>query len=711
MVKRKTLRKGSSSSKKDNYEYDENDGSDDDGVMARVNRLNNENDDESIDDNASEVGWNDEDEEMFGQFFNRQRRESDVDDEDDFSNQEEAGEGEMLLSDLLSGKSNAAKKPYANDEVEEEEEYDDGSEDGEDKHSNLLRSIEKFSQSSDALSKKTAKKANIKAFEQSFRDSPFSSIAGRGAVTMDTLLGALDETRGVQAVRGKLKDMNKVKAPKYVDKVVSDRIERGILYEESKADMDKWKAVVSENRHARTLDLTADTFVKPSHRTLVHKFEPMTDMEREIQMVLVKSKASEEEVAEREADLLSSREMDEEELQARQAELGKVRALMFYEQMKRHRINKIKSKAYHRIRKKQKQRREAGDGGDSEDEEAVGEGDDAEYRRVKERMDLKHKNTGKWAKMALTYSKGDKSLRQAYHESIELGHELVRKINEDGGEGEAEGEEYSEWREETNAGLADRASRELRRLGDEEKAPAVDGKFKKLFEMGFMKKAASQQREVALEEAQSVLRELRAMEDDGSDAEESSVPPVHTTDAKKLSAAAATIASMMSGQAKGGLLDLRGSKGGVRVNGNINIASDTSLSAAASNPWLEAGASKSSRKYSQSSSDVVVIDSSKGAAESSAASSLGKRKVATVQASSQVVASDAVQNSGASDAAKKKAAERKPLLMQKSQEDLVQMAFAGPDYEQEFDAVKRKTVDEEIEADERKQKILAQGTS
>ena len=53
--------------------------------------------------------------------------------------------------------------------------------------------------------------------------------------------------------------------------------------------------------------------------------------------------------------------MSPEELRERQAELAKVKALMFYEQMKRHRLNKIKSKAYRRIRKRQRLKRESDD--------------------------------------------------------------------------------------------------------------------------------------------------------------------------------------------------------------------------------------------------------------------------------------------------------------------------------------------------------------
>src|SRR3546814_8600475 len=51
-------------------------------------------------------------------------------------------------------------------------------------------------------------------------------------------------------------------------------------------------------------------------------------------------------------------EVSLEELKERHAEIEKARALMTYYQRKRHQINKIKSKAYKRLRIKQKQRRD-----------------------------------------------------------------------------------------------------------------------------------------------------------------------------------------------------------------------------------------------------------------------------------------------------------------------------------------------------------------
>jgi U3 small nucleolar RNA-associated protein 14 len=144
---------------------------------------------------------------------------------------------------------------------------------------------------------------------------------------------------------------------------------------------------------------------------MVNRFVPTTDMEKEIQMVLVKHGATDEDAEQREVDELQGRNMSMQEIREKQAELAKVKALMFYDQMKRHRLNKIKSKAYRKIQKKKKMKNgtTAGDDADEEEQDAAKEKD--AYNRVKERMDMRHKNTSKWAKMALQYGHTDKSLR------------------------------------------------------------------------------------------------------------------------------------------------------------------------------------------------------------------------------------------------------------------------------------------------------------
>ena len=423
--------------------------------------------DESIDDDGSEVGWDSDDELAYGHLFknkkNNKSSSSSAQDDDPESDQEEAFEGEILLSDLFTSNKVAAAtsdskaKPMKhtdpenfefnneisedsdseydvdNDEVEKgsqdemensseeedeeeveaysEDDKDDNDEEEEEAHNRLINAIDKFSKTQEGETRSKRKKIS----NQSAQESVFSTIADDEAVSMDALLGALGEVKGLNIVKKQLIDLEKgTSIPSYVEKVVAERLERSLAYDGTSEEMGKWQETVITNRHARTLDLAQDKRQVLNYKDLVKKFKPTTDMEREVQMILVKTGATDAQAEAREEDELGSRNFSEEEMKERQAELSKVKALMFYEQMKRHRLNKIKSKAYRRIRKRQKSKLESDEKeemAENDPEMAREEEEKEALRRVKERMDMKHKNTGKWARMALQHGHHDESLR------------------------------------------------------------------------------------------------------------------------------------------------------------------------------------------------------------------------------------------------------------------------------------------------------------
>jgi U3 small nucleolar RNA-associated protein 14 len=303
------------------------------------------------------------------------------------------------------------------DENKSDNESDPGEEELEDISNRLMSAIDKFSASS------AGNNGNNSVDTQQMQESSFG--LDTDAVSMNALLDALSNTRGISAVRKSLNDLEKsIEAPKYVEKVVSERMERNLTYKDKQSDMTKWQAQVIENRNAKTLDLVKDNKRDPqSYRSLVAKYTPQTDLEKDVQMVMVKCGLTESAAAKTENELLMGHGMSLKEIKQRQAELAKVKALMFYEQMKRHRLNKIKSKAYRRIRKRQKKRADAkngvGEQGGDEESDAESSGaeseEDAEEeiaaRRARERMDLRHQNTGKWAHMAKQRGQYDKSLK------------------------------------------------------------------------------------------------------------------------------------------------------------------------------------------------------------------------------------------------------------------------------------------------------------
>ena len=404
--------------------------------------------DESIDDDASEVGWDSDDEMVYGHMFKNKKSaksSSNVQSDDSESDQEEPFEGEVLLSDIFSSKKTTTSsssndiedddedeggddnneddagshsEDFDSDDEDEDEGDDDNEEepsdedddDDDEAHNKLINAIDKFSKAHE--SEPDAKRKKIS--NQSAQESVFSSIADDGAVSMEALLGALGESKGLNVAKKQLMDLDKgTSVPAYVEKVIAERIERSLAYDGTSLEMAKWQETVSTNRNIRTLDLAQDKRIVPNYKNLVSKFLPRTDMEKEVQMILVKTGATDDLAEKKEEDELGSRNFSIEEMKERQAELAKVKALMFYEQMKRHRLNKIKSKAYRRIRKRQKGKLDPdnGDLADLDPELAREEEEKEALRHVKERMDMKHKNTGKWARMALQHGQHDASLR------------------------------------------------------------------------------------------------------------------------------------------------------------------------------------------------------------------------------------------------------------------------------------------------------------
>lgn len=486
---------------------------------------------------------------------------------------------------------------YSSDESFNDEELDGV-------HDRLLSAIDRFSGNQNG--------SHVSTNQNAVEDA-FSSALTTGTVSMSDLLGALDNTKGLSAVKKKLSDFEKgLAAPAFVEKVAAQRVERSVVYGESAKDMGKWQDVVAANRNVRTLDLAQDKRQLASYRSLITKFSAENDMEREIQMVLVETGATDAEALRREEDELGSRHISVEDMRKKQIELAKVKARMFYEQMKGRRLNKIKSKAYHRIKKRQRQRRE------NDEMEKIAEADPEAAEqileakaatRIKERMTLRHRNTTKWARMALEHGKGDASLKSAYHEAVQLGHELLDKVNEvehksgsDGGSGDdwsddsqssdGEGDHGDDRKtsKKKKSSVAVKAARQLSKVladpveGGNLTAAGQSGRYQRLFDMDFMRKANEMQQSRAREEAQNVLLELQGLEeedvstDDEGDIGDSvgtatSVPKKRDAEEKqKLAVARAEMDRLFAGSQGMTATTNRGAK----VKRSAGIALDTS---------------------------------------------------------------------------------------------------------------------------------------
>lgn len=407
--------------------------------------------------------------------------------------------------------------------------------------------------------------SNSNVIDDNFDDNNHN-CSGNGntskLLTLDSLMGGIADTAGFASVQKSMralsstdprddndKGLQTTRAP--VSRVISDRASRKVHYQSTSEDVTLWKEAIHEQRDAETLDFRTNKGGATTNRitrdTLVDKFEATNVFEKELQRALEKAGMEDEQkmlkrekkrltgedeedddedgqlgAGDNEEDDLGSNRISMEEYKKRHGELAKLRALMFYEEQKRHRINKIKSKKYRKIRKRQRERQQ-----NAEEEARRLDGDEngalererqeqEEMDRMRERMTLAHKNTSKWARRMLRRgSKMDVEERRALSLQIAKGEELRRKMMGEDDEHGKDGESGSE-NGETEKDLLEKARDILMEDDDDFNDEGENGKTKTkkkgLLNMEFMKRGMEAQRARARDEARKLLEELEANE-------------------------------------------------------------------------------------------------------------------------------------------------------------------------------------------------------
>lgn len=222
---------------------------------------------------------------------------------------------------------------------------------------------------------------------------------------------------------------------------------------------------------------------------------------------------------------LAMNHLSVEEVAARRAELRKMRELMFRAEVKAKRVSKIKSKAYRRIKKKEREKTAAkldGDAGEDEDDEEVRL--KREVERARERATLRHKNTGKWAKSMKAKGELNVDERREISEMLDRGEKLRRKIRGDKGSGD-EGDEDEDESEDSQDGdgiarIKASAFEELAKMDAEDGTQeGISEKSKSIFQMKFMQDAMAQSQHQTDRMVDDFVKEMGG-KDGGSDAED-----------------------------------------------------------------------------------------------------------------------------------------------------------------------------------------------
>ena len=358
---------------------------------------------------------------------------------------------------------------------------------------------------------------------------------------------------------------------------------------------------------------------------------------------------------------------------------------------------------------------------------------------MKERMMLKHQNTGKWARMALEHGKHDKNLRAAYQEATQYGNELTAKMHEmpydKNGDDANDDADENDWSDEENSKkkVSEITKSQLSDILNDDLQASVadkyDGKYKKIFEMDFMKKAVEQQREKAKIDAQNILKELQQMEMDedgqlldGSDNEDHSNEMAeleknheelerakHLVDAifnKKSSASASTNKRKMEMPVVKSL-----ESSAVSADDNTD-ANDNKRSKRKSTNSIALGSTVSSAVENSADGDGALVNGQKNNSKQKGTKKESKVGINSVPVQVPAPAPIPLSAPAAPVAPAPAPAAlnaRRPLLLQKSQEDLVSMAFAAPDLEDEFKEMKNAAIEEELGISDKKKAILSDG--
>jgi U3 small nucleolar RNA-associated protein 14 len=159
---------------------------------------------------------------------------------------------------------------------------------------------------------------------------------------------------------------------------------------------------------------------------MVDDFKPETDMEVEIHTILAGAGlVKTPEVV----DDLPLNKLTEEEVRARRAEILKMKNLLYYRDLKVARSNRIKSKKYRKLMKKQKEKNKPTleELAEIDPELAKKEAEKLARQRIEERISLKHsKGKSKFSRNANMQQDGTRS---AVEEQLKIRDRLRKKMD------------------------------------------------------------------------------------------------------------------------------------------------------------------------------------------------------------------------------------------------------------------------------------------
>lgn len=346
----------------------------------------------------------------------------DMDEKDAKSLQKSNDNNDLVLDDAWESESSEDESEEESEEESDDEDiFKSASENENDDEIDLANTV---SQLQSQLKKpvKERKRLIAEATDENEFNLPTKGVT----LSLQDMISAVDPSVSKDAILIDNEDNSKQKAlATPLPKRIQERNERQIAYEITNEDISKWEDTVQQNRQAEVLKFPLNPEIKHNDTATTFRSsnEPSTELEKKIQGIL-KDSALTDDKKEATFEEIAAAKLSSEELKKRTNELRLMRELMFRDEKRAKRIKKIKSKTYHKIKKKERLRtQEMVEGSDMESDN-----EDHDMKRAKERMLLKHKTQSKWAKsMIKSGLSKDASNRDDLEEMLRQGEKLRSK--------------------------------------------------------------------------------------------------------------------------------------------------------------------------------------------------------------------------------------------------------------------------------------------
>ncbi|KAL6935689.1 related to U3 small nucleolar RNA-associated protein 14 [Hanseniaspora guilliermondii] len=281
-------------------------------------------------------------------------------------------------------------------------------------------------------------------------ENEFSPLSSKSTNNMNATSNKLDINdlmnvlNADDAKKASLLSINDTEANKAMDaplsKSMQEKNERKVAYSITKDEVSKWQDTVQMIRRSDHVDYSklneaegakkveSSAFIQPSSnvRSVLESKIDKVLTDSNLNTVIKQDSAKLADVSPDNFEDLPVAKMTKEELLKRNQEMRLMRELMFREERKAKRIKKIKSKSYRKIKRKEllKNQQLLDEENDDEDME------DADIKRARERMTLKHKNTSKWARDMVKHGMTkDKETREELEEMLRQGEQLTNRIH------------------------------------------------------------------------------------------------------------------------------------------------------------------------------------------------------------------------------------------------------------------------------------------